>query len=99
MKKNRIETEKAIISKMVSIYCKGHKHDSTLCKDCEELVNYANQRLDNCKFGEGKSFCSKCSVHCYRPEMREHVKKVMKYSGPRIIFHNPVIALTHFFQK
>jgi hypothetical protein len=29
--------------------------------------------------------------------MREKVKKVMKYSGPRMLLHHPVLALHHVF--
>ena len=32
---------------------------------------------------EEKTFCSNCTVHCYRPEMRERIRTVMRYAGPR----------------
>jgi hypothetical protein len=54
-------------------------------------------RLDRCPFQENKSTCGKCLVHCYQPQMREKVKKVMKYSGPRMLLHHPVLALHHVF--
>lgn len=95
----RIEQEKKIVYKMISTYCKGHKHGKMLCSECSELVEYAHKRLDACKFGNDKTFCSKCKVHCYKPEMRESIKRVMKYSGPRMIFHNPVMVIKHFLQK
>lgn len=84
---------------MIWIYCKAHKHDNVLCSECSELVEYSNNRLDACKFGNIKTFCSKCKVHCYKPEMRENIKKVMRYSGPRILFYNPLMAIKHFLQK
>lgn len=95
----RIEFEKKKVFKMISIYCKGHKHSSVLCSKCNELVQYAHKRLDNCKFGNEKTFCSKCEVHCYKPEMRKSIKMVMRYSGPRILLHNPILALKHFLGK
>lgn len=99
MNKNRIEDEKNVLYRMVYIYCKGKKHSEHLCGNCKELVEYANQRLVACRFGENKSFCSKCTVHCFKPEMREKIKAVMKYSGPRMMLHNPIMAIKHLIQK
>ena len=28
---------------------------------------------------ETKTFCSNCRVHCYRSEMREEIRKVMRF--------------------
>ena len=39
--------------------------------------------------------CGKCLVHCYQPQMREKVKGVMRYSGPRMLLHHPVLAMHH----
>jgi hypothetical protein len=36
-------------------------------------------------------------VHCYQPQMREKAKKVMRYSGPRMLLHSPGLALRHVF--
>lgn len=99
MKESRIEQEKKVLKKMVQIYCKGHGHGKELCENCKKLIEYANQRLDVCKFGDNKAFCSKCTIHCYKQEMRELVKEVMRYSGPRMLLHNPLMALKHLIQK
>lgn len=88
--------EKKVITKMIKLYCKGNKHsNSELCKDCEELLAYAILRTDKCPFMETKSFCNNCKVHCYKPEMREKISKVMKYSGQRMIFTNPILTVRH----
>jgi predicted amidophosphoribosyltransferase len=94
----RISREKKTIEAMVHIYCKNH-HGSKgeLCPECKELFEYAKARLDKCPFQEKKSTCGKCLVHCYQPQMREKVKKVMKYSGPRMLLHHPVLAIHHVF--
>lgn len=99
MNKSRIELEKKILCRMIFIYCKGNKHGEVPCSQCKELLDYANQRLSLCKFGENKTFCSRCTVHCFKPEMREVVRNVMKYSGPRILFYNPIMTMKHFLQK
>ena len=44
-----------------------------------------------------KTFCSACKIHCYRNDMAEKIRKVMRYSGPRIIFHHPILATTHVY--
>ncbi|MDX9871070.1 MAG: nitrous oxide-stimulated promoter family protein [Clostridia bacterium] len=97
--KSRLKHEKETLHTMISIYCKGHKHGIPLCSHCQKLLDYASARLDACRFGNRKPFCSKCTIHCYEPEMRENIRKVMRYSGPRMIWRNPIIALKHFFQK
>lgn len=95
-KKNRIEYEKQMVAFMIELYCKGHKHSENVpCKECEELFEYSKSRLENCRFSENKTFCNKCSVHCYKPQMKNRIREVMKYSGPRMIFYHPVIALKH----
>jgi hypothetical protein len=80
---------------MVRIYCHAHHDARPLCKECDDLNSYAMVRLDKCPFQESKPTCSKCNVHCYRPEMRDRVKAVMRYSGPRMLLHHPVMAIRH----
>ena len=95
----RIAREKKTIDKMVHVYCKG-KHGTKgnqLCDECSEFSSNAYMRLDNCPFQEEKSTCGKCLAHCYRPDMKEKVKKVKRYSGPRLIYLNPILALHHAF--
>ncbi len=87
------------ITKMISMYCKGnHDNSGILCKDCRELKLYAEDKLRRCPFKADKPACSKCTVHCYSSEKREQIRKVMRYSGPRMIFHHPVKAVKHMAQ-
>jgi len=92
----RIRREKKTIEAMVRIYCKNH-HESQgeLCPECSELFEYAKMRLDKCPFQEKKTTCGKCLIHCYQPQMREKVKKVMRHSGPRMLLHHPLLAIHH----
>ena len=83
---------------MVHIYCRGHHETkAALCPECTEFLAYAFMRLDKCPFQEHKSTCGKYLVHCYQPVMKEKVKKVMRYSGPRMLLHSPGLALHHAF--
>ena len=84
---------------MVRIYCKAHHDERSgrgeLCRECSELLDYARMRLERCPFGAEKPTCAKCSVHCYKPAMRERIRAVMRYAGPRMIPRHPVLALRH----
>jgi hypothetical protein len=92
----RIEREKRTIQAMVRIYCRGQGHAGPRpCPECAELQSYASCRLDRCPFGEDKTTCARCPIHCYRPAMRARVKEVMRYAGPRMLLHHPVLALLH----
>lgn len=93
---SRITREKRTINAMVKIYCHDHHADDTLCQDCQSLLEYAQNRLDKCPFDEKKPACNKCTVHCYSVTMREHVRQVMRYAGPRMILKHPLLALQHF---
>lgn len=94
------EKEKAVVSLMIRLYCRGHHGKrEDLCPDCTALEAYAHARSDRCPFMESKTFCSNCTVHCYRPEMREKIREVMRWSGPRMIFYHPVLALRHLMES
>lgn len=85
---------------MIELYCRG-KHKTKrgeLCNECRELWEYVQLRRSKCPFGDNKPFCSNCKIHCYKSEMRERIKAVMRYSGPRMMFYNPKIAWAHVFE-
>lgn len=93
------EREKKMVSEMIALYCrKNHGTRGTLCPECAALNLYAQQRSDKCPFMETKTFCSNCKVHCYKPEMREKIRAVMRFSGSRMIFHHPVAAIRHVIE-
>ena len=93
------EREKAMVSEMIALYCKKqHGRKNGLCPECAALDAYARQRSDKCPFMETKTFCSNCKVHCYQPEMRERIRAVMRFSGPRMIFYHPVVAVRHIIE-
>ena len=97
------EREKAMVSDMIRVYCKGNhaaydKKNKCLCKECQALDDYARMRSDKCPFMETKTFCSNCKVHCYKPEMRQRIKEVMRYSGPRMLFVHPVACIRHLVE-
>ncbi|MFQ6044511.1 MAG: nitrous oxide-stimulated promoter family protein [Candidatus Poribacteria bacterium] len=93
----RIRREYKTIAAMIHLYCRSqHKTKGALCFECKELLAYAQVRLDKCPFQGNKTTCAKCPVHCYKPVMREKVRTVMRYAGPRMLYRHPVLALFHF---
>ena len=72
---------------------------SPLCPECAALLDYALRRLDSCRFGNGKPSCRKCPVHCYRADMRERIRTVMRWAGPRMIFSHPMAATRHLLRE
>ena len=94
------EKEKQVVSLMIRLYCKkNHGTKGSLCPDCRQLLDYAVLRSDKCPFMETKTFCSNCRVHCYKADMRQKIKEVMRFSGPRMIFYHPVLAIRHLIES
>lgn len=93
---SRIEKEEKVVNLMIDLYYRHHdKQLKTNSPECLDLKQYVKFRLSKCPFQENKTFCSNCKIHCYKPEYREKIKKVMRYSGPRMLFHHPIIAIKH----
>jgi hypothetical protein len=91
----RLRREFKTMAAMVNIYCRNwHKQD--LCPQCRGLLEYAQLRLERCRFGAEKPTCAKCPVHCYQRERREQVRTVMRYAGPRMLWEHPVLSLRHW---
>jgi hypothetical protein len=97
----RLAREERTIAEMVAMYCRDHhgteaaRHAGGLCPDCAELMAYARLRLQKCRYGADKPTCAACPTHCYRPALRERVREVMRYSGPRMITEHPALAVAH----
>ena len=95
--RGRLGREWRTLDAMIAITC----HDlhgggrRRLCTDCDALRAYAHLRLLKCPFGPEKPTCARCKVHCYKPEMRERVRLVMRHAGPKMLLRHPVLALLH----
>ncbi|WP_298442161.1 nitrous oxide-stimulated promoter family protein [uncultured Ferrimonas sp.] len=99
----RLAKEHKTITHMLQIYCRDHHKDALkankLCSECLSLVNYAEQKLDRCPYGETKPDCARCPIHCYKPTEREQARQAMRYAGPRMLWHHPIEAITHLLDK
>lgn len=96
---NRIERERRTIRLMIGIYCKGQHAGGSLCAECQTLTDYAMNRIDKCRFKADKPTCAKCPIHCYQSKMREKIRKVMRYAGPRMMIYHPILTLWHYFDE
>ena len=95
----RLLRELETIEAMTAIYCADHHGAPHPCAECRALMAYASKRLAVCTYGEDKPVCAKCQIHCYGKAMREKVREVMRYSGPRMILRHPWLALMHVVDK
>jgi hypothetical protein len=93
----RLARERETLEAMIRLRCRDlHRPGAGgLCADCRDLLRYARERLEKCPFGEDKPTCARCPVHCYRPEMRQKVREVMRHAGPRMPRAHPWLALLH----
>jgi predicted amidophosphoribosyltransferase len=94
---SRMEKEVRTVERMIDIFCQGqHGKPDGLCRECRTLFDYVIQRLQRCPLRENKPRCSQCPVHCYKPDMREKIRAVMKYAGPRMLFRHPLLSVGHY---
>lgn len=93
----RMDRERRTIIVMVRIYCRDHHgtKGGGLCDECVGLREYAFASLEKCRYQDAKPTCANCPTHCYRPDMQERVRGVMRYSGPRMLLRHPVLAIAH----
>jgi len=90
--------EQETIRAMLEIYCRGHHTGEPLCPECRELMAYALERVRHCPLGEQRTTCGKCPIHCYKPRMREQIRAVMAYAGPRMFKEHPRLAARHLLK-
>ncbi len=96
---SRLERERRTVTAMIELFCRKHHAAGRLCPECAELANYATLRLAKCPYQEGKTTCAKCPIHCFNPAMREKIRHIMRYSGPRMLWHHPVAAVRHLIDE
>lgn len=68
--------------------------ETTLCKECEELLEYAVARLQACPH-EIKPRCRECEAPCYDKYHWKQMAKMMRYSG----IHKGLVKFKKFFKR
>lgn len=99
--KRRMARERRTLELMIGLFCRKKHAGSGAqpCSSCEELWAYAQRRLDLCVFADEKPTCAACPIHCYRPEMRESVRQVMRWAGPRMLARHPILTILHLWDE
>lgn len=87
--------EQKTLEAMMGMYCRRHHGARALCAECSALAEYAERRLERCVFGDAKPTCANCVVHCYRDDMRERIREMMRWAGPRMLFRHPILGIMH----
>ena len=96
MDKKLIEEYK-IVCEMIDLY--HRKNDKFSDSEIGELKAYVKKKLSSCPHGPDKPFCSYCKIHCYEPKMRDKIREIMRFSGPRFIFYRPGKTIKHLLHK
>lgn len=99
-----LKEEAETIRLMAELYCKAHhpegrSSEDGLCPDCRAFVEYARKRLACCPYGAEKPVCAKCRIHCYKPAEREKAREIMRWAGPRLLWHHPILTLKHLLKE
>ena len=93
----RLMRERRTMAAMVWIYCRDqHAAAPGLCMECRGFLDYAEARLERCRFGEAKPTCAQCPVHCYQRDRREQARVIMRHAGPRMLWEHPIMSLRHW---
>ena len=66
-----------------------------VCTECTDFLLYAFERRLRCPLDE-KPVCKHCHVHCYKPEHREKVREIMRFSGQYLIKRGRLDLLWHY---
>ena len=67
-----------------------------VCQQCREFLLYAFERRLRCPLAD-KPACKHCPVHCYKPEHRQKVREIMRFSGQYLILRGRLDLLWHYF--
>ncbi len=95
----RIVYEQRTVERMIRLYCSHKEGNKVLCPACKEILQYAFLRLEHCPFGEKKTACRRCTIHCYKPDMKKRMQEIMRFSGPRMLLYHPMAAIRHLIQR
>jgi hypothetical protein len=91
----RERRELKTVHAMLRLHCRARHGSRDLCGPCGDLWDYARARIAACPFCPDKPTCVNCPVHCYKPDMRERIRQVMRFAGPRMLGRHPLLALLH----
>lgn len=85
-----------VLRRFVEVYCRNNHDQNVLCEDCRDLLEYARRRLEKCPY-DPKPKCKNCETHCYKPEYRDRIKEVMRFSGMHFVKRGRLDWLVRYF--
>src|SRR5574344_887141 len=91
----KTEKDQRTVRMMIALYCTHKLKNEEDRKDYAEVADYACRRLEHCSFGDNKPACKNCPIHCYAPQKREMMRKVMRWAGPRMLLYSPKAFFRH----
>lgn len=92
------EKNRKVLEAFIQVYCRK-KHGAAqgeLCPECGDLYQYACKRVQYCPY-DPKPKCKQCPTHCYKPEYREKIKEVMRFSGMYFVKRGRIDWLIYYF--
>ena len=93
-----VERERKLLERFIEVYCqRNHGANGTApCDECQDLLIYALKRLETCPY-DPKPKCKDCTTHCYRPEYRDKIRAVMRFSGIYFVKRGRLDWLLRYF--
>ncbi len=89
------QQEAHTVACMIQIYCRGRHRKKQLCPSCQELLEITRLHLSECPPEDDRPFFSSHTIQCFKPEQREEIEQMLGYSGPRLLWHHPMIAIRY----
>lgn len=86
----------SVVKDMVDIYYDRHQEEKS---EKDDLLAYVKKRLELCPHGDDKPFCNNCQIHCYDKDYRQKIRKVMRFSGPRMAIIRPKASIDHLVEE
>ncbi len=93
-----LERERTLLRRFIEVYCQEHHapRSASLCENCQDLWDYSRLRLEKCPM-DPKPKCKDCPVHCYKPEYRQRIQEVMRFSGLYFVKRGRLDWLLRYF--
>lgn len=104
----------AILTRFVALYCRRRHTEKNpflfkasgldglfekieLCPECARLLKYGLAMRLRCPL-DPKPMCKKCPNPCYKPEYRDKIRAIMRFSGIQMIKRGRIDLLYHYFR-
>lgn len=99
----RPDEDRRTVEAIGQIYCHDHhgnaeRDSGGLCANCREAIELTIQRTEACPHGHSGN-CEDCKTHCQHGQAQENIKKIMRYSAPRMAYKHPIMTLRYIRRK